>query len=299
MVFTKWSEIQPSSKRNLRPDLGIREWGKLSKQEKDSILLHFLNDGWFGTDGDTFSAVSEFAEDHKARFFCNHLLAHGGPHYFETNSYKSLKQCCPQNAQQDLHYIFLTEHQDVVYELISYYAENLSPQEYKRFVVEFNDIFDQFGLNVLINTNGFILRQDPQIVKDIYEPTLKLLADKRWEPVGRELDDAFNNYLKNTPQDFSSSITHAVAGVQAFLQILINNETGEGDIAGLLKEALKNNLIPNDKFSEKIFKDLVSILMAERQAKGDPHPKEEYANEKTARLLLNLVMVFIQHCLQE
>ena len=38
--------------------------------------------------------------------------------------------------------------------------------------------------------------------------------------------------------------------------------------------------------------------MSERQLKGTPHPSKEYATEKNARLLLNLVMVFLQHCIQ-
>lgn len=38
--------------------------------------------------------------------------------------------------------------------------------------------------------------------------------------------------------------------------------------------------------------------MRERQEKGDPHPKLEYANEQNARLILNLSMVFIQHFMQ-
>ena len=62
-------------------------------------------------------------------------------------------------------------------------------------------------------------------------------------------------------------------------------------------EAQKKDLIPKDSFTTKILKDITSILMEERQRSGDPHPKKEYANEKIAKLTLNLIMIFIQHCL--
>jgi len=37
--------------------------------------------------------------------------------------------------------------------------------------------------------------------------------------------------------------------------------------------------------------------MQKRQEVGDPHPKKEYANEGTAKLVMNLSMIFIQHCI--
>jgi hypothetical protein len=112
------------------------------------------------------------------------------------------------------------------------------------------------------------------------------------------LRDAFAEYQQRTENGYSSCITHAVAALQGFLQILVSGKTGQGEIGDLIKTASKNNIIPNDEFSMRAFKDIESHLMKERQLTGDPHPKKEYANEKSARLVLNLLMVFMQHCIQ-
>ena len=54
----------------------------------------------------------------------------------------------------------------------------------------------------------------------------------------------------------------------------------------------------NDFFTKEIFKNIESIFARERQDKGNAHPKKEYATEKSARTLMNLSMIFLQHCIQ-
>lgn len=303
MEFIKWSKLNPHAKRILNPTLGIMSWDEIPLERKQLILKHFENAKWFGADNDMHEAVYRFDRDHKAGDHCRHLLGHGGPHYDEIGYEKYRKDCCNQAAYMDLQNVFLRQYQDVVYELFSYYALVLKEQTYnsqfKGFCTFFNDIAEQFALNVMLNENGFMLRQDPKIDTQIYEPVLNYLSDKKWEPVNRDLGDAFSDYLKNTPEGYSSCITHTVSALQAFLQIVVNGKVGKGDIAVLLKSAQSNKLIPIDAFSEKVFKDILSILMVERQFKGDPHPKVEYANQKSARLVLNLVMIFMQHIIQD
>jgi len=87
-------------------------------------------------------------------------------------------------------------------------------------------------------------------------------------------------------------------GTSSLLQISVNGEIGKGDISQLIPKAQKEGLIPNDSFTKKIFENIESILMRERQKTSNAHPKKEYANEKNARLILNLVMIFLQHCIQ-
>ena len=304
MTFLNWSQSNPAALKILRPDLGIKKWDDLSVQEKDIIWLHFKNRGWFSDDdlyeSITYNSISKFDNDNKSKSFCKNLLNHGGPHsenYHVINSF--IKECCLKAARDDFEYIFKNQHQDVVYELISYYAQFLNSEYFNRFVLMFNDISNQFALNVLINENGFILKQENKITKEIYEPTLKLLDQEKCIPVNRDLADATNAYLKNSPEDYSSAVTLIVSALQAFLQILVNGKTGSGELSNLIPTAQEKKLIPNDSFSKKIFKDIESILMEERQTKGNPHPKIEYANENTTRLLFNLVFIFIQHCLQK
>jgi hypothetical protein len=127
---------------------------------------------------------------------------------------------------------------------------------------------------------------------------LNLLADKKWDPVNRDLRNAMSAYLKNTAEMYSSSITLTISALQGFLQIIVTEETGKVNIGKLIKEAQSKKLIPDDIFTRCIFRDMESIFMQERKKSGDAHPKKEYANEKTARLIFNLTMVFMQHCLQ-
>lgn len=305
MNFIRWSNLHPHSKLVLKPTLGIRGWDEIPQEAKELIYQHFKNKGWFKAGGDTHRAVLRFNEDHKAANYCHHLQGHGGPHYYDSSGrgFSHQKDCCYGPAEMDINRIFIRETRDVVYELISYYAQVLKGitynNQYKNFSNCFNDISDQFGLDIMLSDNGIVLRQDPKISKEIYEPVLNFLADKKWEPVNRDLGDAFSDYLKNTPTSYSSCITHAISGLQAFLQILVEGKTGKGDIADLFKEAQKQKLIPDNRFSSTALKEIISVLMIERQSKGDPHPKKEYGNEKEARLVLNLIMVFIQHVIQK
>lgn len=131
----------------------------------------------------------------------------------------------------------------------------------------------------------------------VHEPLIKGLADKKWQPVQQELVDAISEYHKGNEKSYSNSITHLSSALQAFLQIKINGSIGKGDIDSLIRTGMNNGSIPNDELSKKVINGLKSTLMEYRQKSGDAHPKKEYANEKSVRLVLNVVAVFIQHCL--
>ena len=304
MSFALWSSNNPEVKTILTPDLGIRGWGDIPTKDKETIWKHFANKGWFSVEDKTFVAVSHFDENNKARAFCKNILNHGSPHYLEMRGVRQgINRCCFDPAQSDFYNIFQNEHQDVVYELLSYYAQNLKNITYERYFDRFknlfNDISNQFGMNVVLTDNGFILRQDPKITEEIYVPVLSYLADQKWAPVSRDIGDAMSAFLKNTEEDYSRSITLTVSALQAFLQIIVHDETGKGDLGELIKTAQSKNLIPNDPFTCAVFKNLQSVFMQERRAKSDSHPKDVYADEKSARLMLNLAMVFMQHCIQK
>jgi hypothetical protein len=174
---------------------------------------------------------------------------------------------------------------------------NRAYQTADNFAADFNDIFEQFSIDVILTRNAIIFRQDKKITEDIYIPVLSYLSGKKWRPVNRDLSDAFIKFQEKTPQGYSGCITHSISALQAFLQILVHDKTGKGDFNDLIPEAQKKDVIPSDAFSTKIFKDIQSILMQKRQQSGDPHPKKEYANERSAKLVLNLIMIFIQNCI--
>jgi hypothetical protein len=170
-------------------------------------------------------------------------------------------------------------------------------QEFEEFARDLNEVFGQFGINVYLTRQGFMPSQEEKIIETIYRPVLSVLSDARWKEVNDLISFAFKEFEKKTPDGFSISITSTVAAVQAFLQLLVNGKSGKGDIGDLILIGQKTGKIPNDVFSQTIFKNINSILARERQQKGIAHPPQEIATEKNALVMLNIAMVFFQHCL--
>jgi len=308
--FKFWSSTQSEALKELHPTLGHRNWNELSTQEKDNIW-YFLKSHFFDENLRFFFAIYRLNENHKYRSY--------GKHFLHDQTEKS--------ARMDFEHIFRTESQNVLLELFScfcyailveradkalYKSSNETDEEFgdrlneyqhedfDKFAERLNDVFEHYGVNVLLTRQGFIPRQDEKITKEIYIPVLRFLSTENWAPVNRDLRDAFNTYQEKTDQGYSNSITHAVAALQAFLQITVNGKSGGSEgISSLVKEAQEKAVIPTDKFSSEIFKNLDAVLMRERGKTGNAHPKQEYANEKNARLVLNLVMIFMQHCIQK
>ena len=74
--------------------------------------------------------------------------------------------------------------------------------------------------------------------------------------------------------------------------------TKKGTLGTLTKTAIRKKKIPGDTFSKKILHTLNSHFARKRIEEGSAHSAKSYSNEKNARLVLNLVMVFLQHCIQ-
>ncbi|MEO0132380.1 MAG: hypothetical protein ABIK73_05575 [candidate division WOR-3 bacterium] len=311
MDFKLWSESNPKVKKKLKPDLGLRRWNNLSIGEKEKIwqylkqyffkwnpsVAYYVSVGarfqFYGTTSEKQlklklieSSIKELNDKYKVNCYA--------PTYLENPELE-------EAACVDFYTIFIKQDENVVLELLSIYSKQAliaDPSYFDAFANQLNSVFRDFGLNICLARQGFIPRQEEKITKEIYEPVLKILAHPQWSRVNEILIDAFNEYRKNTPQSYSNCITNAIAALEAFLQIITYGKTGQGKISHLITEAQKKNLIPNDYFTQKIFDNIEAIIARERQETGIAHPKKEYANEKNARLVLNLIIVFIQHCLQ-
>lgn len=164
------------------------------------------------------------------------------------------------------------------------------------FAKNVNEVFNDFSLNLYLTRQAFIPKQDTKIIQDIYLPVLSFLSSPKWEKVNNHFRDAFKSYAN---KDYSDSIASTVSAVQAYLQILVNGEVGKGNISLLISKALKASLIPDDSISKQVFNNIESIFAVERQEKSNAHPRIKEADEATARVLINLSMVFIQHCMQK
>jgi len=257
-------------------------------------------------------SISYLNENYKARSFAETFLKNPG-----------LDSAC-----YDFYNIFMNQTEAVVMELLSAYAKflyyvtkndcsiyidkskNESEEDFLQRKIEaeykffdsfskrLNDVFLQFGIKYYLTRGGFVPRQEEKIINEIYEPVLSCLSHPKWKDVNKILSDAFDEYKKNTSQGYSNCVTNTVSSIEAFLQIVVNGKTGKGEISKLITEAQKKKLIPDDFFTQKIFENLESVLARQRAETGIAHPKKEYANEKNARLMLNLAMIFFHHCIQ-
>jgi len=338
-MFKLWSENNKQAKDFLKPDLGLRSWNDLDQEEKNKIwhyLVWYFFDaqikkqyGMGGAAKEFYEFYGEYKEkEYKQKTIYETILYIN--ENFKARSFADtyLKNPSLNSACYDFYNIFIGQDEPVAMELLSIYAKTFyeftkndgyiykSEKETKKdflqrkiktefkffdsFSKRINDVFLQFGIKYYLTRDGFMPRQDVKIMKEIYEPVLSYFSDKKWEKVNEILSDAFSDYRKNTPQGYSNCITHTVSALQAFLQILVNGKIGSSDgIRNFIKQAQEKELISTDKFSSEIFKNIESVLMRERGKTGDAHPKQEYANEKNARTMLNLAMIFFQHCIQK
>ncbi|MDO8487675.1 MAG: hypothetical protein Q7S45_05255 [Candidatus Curtissbacteria bacterium] len=322
--FKLWSQTSTDDLPSLRPKLEFKNIDSFSPTEKETMWeylerLFFLSGqisyyDKYNKEFDNLIVATIEILNHEYKYFSYGKL------YLSVSSLES--------AQEDFRNIFFNEKQSVILEMFSFYIraflinvrsfvranfykksdesddeyeERINLEAYKKFddfANNLNDVFDQFSTNFILTRMGFVPRQEDKIIKQIYEPVLALLSDKKWKDVNRELKDAFNSYQQATDQGYSDCLTHAITAIEAFLQIMLYGKTGKGTLSVLIKDATSKSVIPNDVFSNNIFSNLEKILSVSRKKSGNAHPKEDYATEKNARLILNLAMVFIQHSLQ-
>jgi hypothetical protein len=333
-MFKLWSQLNPKANSELKPDFGLREWADLNGDEKHSIWKHLECD-FFDKDIKVkrdfmgykegyyyyFSGFSDAEKGAKKKRVYRTIIRMNDmykaknytPNYLESRSFNS--------ACADFYNLFSEGSENAFFELISIYAEIIIAErrdeklirkeggtnaqynkqletwrweDFDEFANRLNEILGHFCLNMQLTRLGFTPRQEGKIDEEIYKPALKKLSNKKWKDVNRDLADAFVDYRKD---DFSGSITHVLSAIQAFLQVSLYGKIGKGNISSLIKDAKKKKVIPDDDFSTLFFEKMESYMAQTRQDKGDPHPKKEYATEKNARLVLNLAMVFFEHCL--
>jgi hypothetical protein len=322
MSFKLWSELNKEALDELKPNFRFRSWNVLSESDKRKIWKHLEFKYFFNTNRkyDRESPFRnkdgyyyEFAGNNHEKFDKQKrivFIIDDLNNLYKAKSYGNnfLENKTYSDACLDFYSIFINQDEPVVIEILSLYGKHLIEElsipekednynSFDLFAEDINDVFSHFNLNLYLSRLGFVPKQEDKILADVYEPVLNSLSHPKWKKVNQHLSDAFLEYRKNTQLGFSNCVTNTVTSIQAFLQIIVYGKTGSGDISKLIVQAEKQELIPNDSFSKEIFKNIESIIMRERQETGIAHPKKEYATEKNARLLLNLAMVFFQHCI--
>jgi hypothetical protein len=298
----------------LQPTLALRSWSALSKQEKSIALQQIYNRKWIGNYSRECLAAITYLNDTYLRQCPGKRLHKIEGGYSETDLMVA--------AREDFNDLFLNEQSEaLVFRMLSVFARSHIDQSYLNLAKKsaheeerskhigeafkqfdwlancLNHIFRQFAVNQVVTRNGFVPRQDEKITDDIYTPTLKVLADPKWATVNSDLASMFQDYRE---RHYSEAITKAHSAVQRFLQIAVGEEgkSGRGELAKLFREAKDHNIISTSRFVDPIVAAICSFIPAERATNSTAKPAMKDATQADALLMMNVVMVLLQHCLQ-
>jgi len=323
-MFKLWNELRPKANEVLKPNLGLRDWNELSVEEKNIIWKH-IDVFFFNQEGESIDKMfcyGDYEEQKNAQNRVFNSIASLNENSRAKNfTKKFLENWNLISASEDFFRIFIQEDENVVFQLLSFYAKELIAEREKRepyknageeekefekrtrkwrmeyfdlFESRINEVFGDFGVSVMLTRLGFMSKQIDKITDEVYEPVLEFLSDSVWKEVSDNFRESFKEYQEKR---YSNSITNTVSAIQAYLQILIYGKVGKGDISKLILQAQEKNLIPKDSFSSLMFKNMESIFAVERQEGGIAHPKLKDPTENNARTLINLAMIFLQHCI--
>lgn len=327
-----WSDTNSEAKAILLPTEEI-QWSHLSNEDKKR-MWKYLEYELFNSNPNVGGAIfnnvdcsykfygkDSWENDYRVKIVSEAMLFLNEKYKKASYAQKVLGNPTYNSACYDFYRIFIEENKDVVLEMLSMFSkvmvlndskklwkkDNENDEDFEKrkvkeqwkrfdsFSERLSEVFEEFGINYRLTRAGFIVADEPAVIDRIYEPALKKLSSTKWEDVNRDLRDTFS--ALNDDKDGSGALTHALSALQGFLQILVHEKTGRGNTAELIKEALKKKLIPDDDFSKKVIDEMNSFWARERQDKGDPHPKKKYATKDQAKLVISLVMVFIDHVL--
>jgi hypothetical protein len=320
--FQLYGQNDRSVEEAIQPALALRRWRDLSREERQIAYQYVENSGWIERFSSEILWTVQSLNDTFLRQ-CPGRNLHGtkpqrGPH----GDANELKR--KEAAAKDFQIIFLTENSDaMVLRMLSAYARShirhhdlrdvaketdpkkrdegveAAFQKFDRLANCLNHIFEQFAVNQLVTRSGFVPRQDAKITADVYTPTLLVLSDPKWRGVSSDLAKMFEDYRD---ENYPETITKAHVAVQRFLQILTGEDegrSGKGEVGKLFQEAKAKALIPVNRFTEPLVGVIQGFVVSERATNSTAKPTTKDATSSDALLMMNVVMVFLQYCLQK
>lgn len=303
-MFKLWSENNQENKKKISPLLPYREWDSLTLTEKQTILSHLNHKGWMKEhDEDIRHCTAYLTSAYKKQNPCPNTLrilaSESISQYHQSYERIDFENRLQAAAFKDFMNIMETGQQDLVYEMLSFYAKrqtkSYDDKRFERFCNCFNDIFGQFSINIMLTNSGLIPRQENAIIEDIYKPLFQFLSSPYWKPVNKEIEDGLRAFNKHK---FDHCIEHVSNAIQAFLQIRVYGKVGKGKISSLMPEARKRNLLPDNELTNQYVGIIADYIGKERASKSGAHPKIDEANESDAKLLLNIAIVVLQYWFQ-
>lgn len=319
--FKLYGENDLRIKEDIQPRLGLRKWSDLETSEKAIAFQELQNKGWIVAYSKEILETIEYLNYHFLRQ-CPGKKLHSTPREVDSRGYDNVSKRM-NAALLDFTNIFLNEKPEaLVFRMLTKFAESYidynSYQSAEKEKVDekrheyiekafnqfdalsncLNHIFEQFSVNAVLTRNGLVPRQDEKITREIYEPTLKVLSDPKWKTVSEDLAAMFTDYRE---ERYPEAITKAHRVIQRFLQILVGKEgkSGKGEVGKLFSEAKATGIIPVNRFTEPIIQVFQGFISSERANKSTAKPAMKAATPSDALLVMNVVMVFLQHCLQE
>ncbi len=296
-IFKLWSDANRTAKERLSPQFKLRGWDDISYDDRRNILQHFEH-YFYESESAGYSqyvlVVSNVCR--KAFNVLNSL------HKVEPIAKNYLHYKTHLSAENDLLFIFQEGTEDIFLEFISVFINIVLVEPWivenrwriDTFKDDLNDMFCQYNINVQISHDQIIPRQDDKITEDIYEPVLEILSNKKWKEVSLQLNKAFASFRD---QKYANAISETVIAIEAYLSIKLYGKIGNGTLGQLITE-MKNKHIAKDSTLSLSFIQLIKPLYARaRKEMGNAHPSvNDSASSDEALLMLNLAMIFIQHC---
>lgn len=315
--FRLYWEDNLEIREKIQPSLEFRSWNSLSISEKEIAYQELINLGWIEKHSENITKAINDLNYHFLRV-CPGRNYHKTP-AVDSSGYSNVYRQ-REAAAQDFWRIFHEDSDEIVFRMLSKFCEsyidvwayNLAKwtkgkaqkDNIERAFWVFdklsnclNRIFEQFCVNVFVTRNGFVPRQDKKLSNDIYEPVLIVLSDPKWKSVSDHLSTMFSDFQD---KHYAECITKAHGAVQRFLQILVWEEgkNGQWELAKLFNNARDTGIIPKDRFTSSIIDSLQGFLSSERATNSTAKPAKKEATSSDAILVMNVVMIFLQHCLQ-
>ena len=107
----------------------------------------------------------------------------------------------------------------------------------------------------------------------------------------------FNDYKS---ENYSEVVTKVHTVVHRFLQMIVGEEgkNRKGELGKLLAQAKREGIVSDHRFTELIVTAIQSFFSGERAERSTAKPANRPARASDALLAMNVLMVFLQHCLQ-
>lgn len=320
--FLLYGQDNPDIERSIQPSLALRKWGDLSVAEKEVALQELRNNNWLKNYSREILWTIEYLNAAFLRQRPGEQLHQIKPES-DRPGFSGNEPEREKAALSDFEHIFLNAPSDaLVLRMLSKFAKSYIDSAYyhraevakdtkekaeylekafdyfDRLANCLNHIFEQFSVNQVLTRSGFVPRQDEKITDEIYTPVLKILADPKWKTVSDSLAGMFEDYRE---ENYSEAITKAHSSIQRFLQILVGEEgkSGKGEVGKLFNKAKQGGIIPVNRFTEPIISVFQRYISSERATNSTAKPALKRAIPSDALLVMNVVMVFLQYCLQE